>query len=293
MSVGETSTGIISSERIENGVQKSVLITGCSGGVGRATAQEFNEAGWTVYATARNSSDIETLGEAGCELATLDVADQSDIDRVIDRILDDEGAIGCLVNAAGYGQIATIEDTSTETLKSQFEVNVFGPHRLIRAVLPHMRRENNGTIINVSSVLGRVALPGAGAYSSSKFALEAMSDAVRNEVGKFGIDVAVIEPGPVQTGASERITTGLEETDREGPYEGLYSTIDNATAVGSDGPGSITPERVAEDILDAASSTKPAARYPTGTPARIGVLARFLPAGVQDALLDAVEKLGR
>lgn len=289
---GKIPAGIISSETIRWGVQETVLIAGCSGRIGRATAQQFNEAGWTVYATARNPSDIETLGETGCEIATLDVTDQSDIDRVIDRILDEEGAIGCLVNNAGYGQVGTIEEISTETIQTQFDVNVFGPHRLMRAVLPHMRRENDGTIINISSIVGRVAVPGAGAYSGSKFALEAMSDAVRNEVDKFGIDVAVIEPGPVQTGAIERVTTEPEEIDRDGPYERLYSVIDNATAVGRDGPGSIPPERVAEDVLDAASSTKPAARYPTGTPAQIGVFARFLPARVRDALFDAVEKLG-
>ncbi len=273
-------------------MQETVLITGCSGGIGRATAQQFNEAGWTVYATARNPSDIETLGEAGCKLATLDVTDQADIDRVVDRVIEEEGAIGCLVNNAGYGQFGTIEDVPTEVVESQFDVNVFGPHRLMRAVLPHMRRENAGTVVNVSSVVGRVALPGAGAYSASKFALEAMSDAARNEVEAFGIDITLIEPGPVQTGFAERVTTEIEGIDREGPYEKLYSIIDSATAVATDGPGSIPPARVAEDILNAASATKPAARYPTGTPGRIGVLARFVPTRLRDALYNAVESLG-
>ncbi|MFC6772219.1 SDR family oxidoreductase, partial [Halorubrum pallidum] len=185
-------------------VQKTVLITGCSSGIGRAAAHAFSDEGWTVYATARNPADIETLGEAGCEIATLDVTDQSDVDRVVDRVLDEAGAIDAVVNNAGYGQFGPIEDVSTQKVHEQFDVNVYGPHRLIRAVLPSMRRERDGTILNVSSVAGRVSFPGGGVYSGSKFAIEAMSDALRNEVGEYGIDVVVVEPGPVRTNFSKR-----------------------------------------------------------------------------------------
>ncbi|OYR65614.1 hypothetical protein DJ71_22360, partial [Halorubrum sp. E3] len=152
-------------------VQKTVLITGCSSGIGRAAARAFLDEGWTVYATARNPADIETLGEAGCELATLDVTDQSDVDRVVDRILDEEGAIDALINNAGYGQFGPVEDVPTAKVHEQFDVNVYGPHRLIKAVLPGMRRERDGTIVNVSSVAGRVSFPGGGVYSGSKFAI--------------------------------------------------------------------------------------------------------------------------
>ena len=276
-------------------MQKTVLITGCSSGIGRETAHAFNDEGWTVYATARNPADIETLGEAGCELATLDVTDQSDVDRVVDRILDEEGAIDALVNNAGYGQFGPIEDVSTAKVHRQFDVNVYGPHRLIKAVLPGMRRERDGTIINVSSVAGRVAFPGGGVYSGSKFAIEAMSDALRNEVDEFGIDVVVVQPGPVKTNFAERAgreadPDEAEGVERSGAYEEFYDLFDDTQAIGGDGPGSIEPERVAAAILNAASATQPPARVQPGTVARIGVLARFLPDPLLDKGYDIIRK---
>jgi NAD(P)-dependent dehydrogenase (short-subunit alcohol dehydrogenase family) len=291
-------------------VQKTVLITGCSSGIGRAAAHAFNDEGWTVYATARNPADIETLGEAGCELATLDVTDQSDVDRVVDRILDEEGAIDALVNNAGYGQFGPIEDVPTERVHEQFDVNVYGPHRLSKAVLPAMRRERDGTIVNVSSVAGRVSFPGGGVYSGSKFAVEAMSDALRNEVAEHGIDVVVVEPGPVRTNFSKRVRAeaGVDPDgddadesdaadgesddgiDRSGAYEEFYAMFEDAKLVGGDGPGAVEPELVAGAIYDAASATQPPARVQPGTAARVGVLARFLPDAVFDRGYELVRK---
>ena len=276
-------------------MQKTVLITGCSSGIGRETAHAFNDEGWTVYATARNPADIETLGEAGCELATLDVTDQSDVDRVVDRILDEEGAIDALVNNAGYGQFGPIEDVSTAKVHRQFDVNVYGPHRLIKAVLPGMRRERDGTIINVSSVAGRVSFPGGGVYSGSKFAIEAMSDALRNEVAEFGIDVVVVQPGPVKTNFAERAEreSDPEEADgieRSGAYEEFYDLFDDTQAIGGDGPGAVEPELVAGAILNVASATQPPARVQPGTVARVGVFARFLPDPLLDNLFGLVRK---
>ena len=291
-------------------VQKTVLITGCSSGIGRATAHAFTEEGWTVYATARNPADIETLGEAGCELATLDVTDQSDIDRVVNRILDEEGAIDALVNNAGYGQFGPIEDVPVERVHRQFDVNVYGPHRLIRAVLPGMRRERDGTIINVSSVAGRVSIPGGGVYSGSKFAIEAMSDALRNEVREFDVDVVVVEPGPVRTKFTQRAereasgepteTASGEPTeadadgdsglDRSGAYDAFYAMFEDAKLVGGDGPGAVEPELVAEAIVNAASATQPPARVQPGPFARAGVLARFLPDPLRDKAYAVVQK---
>jgi NAD(P)-dependent dehydrogenase (short-subunit alcohol dehydrogenase family) len=291
-------------------VQKTVLITGCSSGIGRAAAHAFNDEGWTVYATARNPADIETLGEAGCELATLDVTDQSDVDRVVDRILDEEGAIDALVNNAGYGQFGPIEDVPTERVHEQFDVNVYGPHRLSKAVLPAMRRERDGTIVNVSSVAGRVSFPGGGVYCGSKFAVEAMSDALRNEVAEHGIDVVVVEPGPVRTNFSKRVRAeaGVDPDgddadesdaadgesddgiDRSGAYEEFYAMFEDAKLVGGDGPGAVEPELVAGAIYDAASATQPPARVQPGTAARVGVLARFLPDAVFDRGYELVRK---
>ena len=270
---------------------KTVLITGCSSGIGRATALAFAEEGWTVYATARDPDDIEPLADAGCKTAALDVTDPTDIDRVVNRILDEDGVLSCLVNNAGYGQFGPVEDVPTEKIEQQYAVNVYGPHRLIKAVLPHMRREEDGTIINISSVAGRVAFPGGGVYCGSKFAIEGMSDALRAEVEPFDIDVVVIEPGPVKTGFTERAEDEVEEIDRSGAYEEFYTMFADTQAVGGDGPGSVEPERVAEDVVDAASSTKPPARIPVGTLASASVLARFIPDSARDSLWSWLQRL--
>ncbi|TKX76697.1 SDR family NAD(P)-dependent oxidoreductase, partial [Halorubrum sp. SD626R] len=171
-----------------------------------------------------------------------------------------------------------------------------------RAVLPSMRREGDGTIVNVSSVAGRVSFPGGGVYSGSKFAIEAMSDALRNEVGTHGIDVVVVEPGPVRTNFADRAereaggrsgeTRGDgSDAGRTGAYEDVYALFEDAELVGGDGPGSVEPELVADAIVNAASATQPPARVQPGTAARVGVLARFLPDAVLDAGYDFVRKL--
>jgi len=270
---------------------KTVLITGCSSGIGRATALAFAAEGWTVYATARDPADIEPLADAGCETAELDVTEQDDIDRVVDRILDEHGVISCLVNNAGYGQFGPVEDVPMDQVEQQYEVNVYGPHRLIKSVLPHMRREEDGTIINISSVAGRVSFPGGGVYCGSKFAVEGMSDALRAEVEPFDIDVVVIEPGPVKTGFTERAEDEVDGIDRSGAYEDFYTMFDDTQAIGGNGPGSVEPERVAEDVVDAASSTKPPARIPVGKLASASVLARFLPDSARDSLWSFLQRL--
>jgi len=289
---------------------KTALITGCSSGIGRATAREFLEEDWVVYATARNPADVETLGERErCHIATLDVTDGGDVTRVVDRIVDEQGRIDCLVNNAGYGQMGPVEDVPTERVHRQFDVNVYGPHRLIRAVLPHMREQEDGTVINVSSVAGRVAFPGGGIYSGSKFALEAMSDSLRAEVEEYGVDVVLIEPGPVDTGFQERAVDsiadgsesgrrasadgsgGPEGVDRSDAYGDLYSMLEDRQAIGGSGPGTVKPERVAAEIVNAASATRPAARYPVGPVARVGVLARFVPDSIRDAVYRLVRKV--
>ncbi|WP_276300424.1 SDR family oxidoreductase [Halorussus lipolyticus] len=270
---------------------ETVLITGCSSGIGRETAHCFLEDGWEVYATARNPADIEALGEAGANIATLDVTDEDDVERVVDRIIDEEGRIDCLVNNAGYAQLGPVEDVPVERVKDQFEVNVFGPHRLAREVLPHMRERRTGTIVNVSSLAGRVATPGMGIYNGSKFAMEGISDALRPEVDDYGIDVVLVEPGPVDTAFMDRVSDEIDGLERSGAYESLYDVLADTEAIGGGGPGAIPPRRVAETILDAANLTDPAARYPVGQIAKVSVLARFLPAKLQDKLYGLVFSL--
>jgi Short-chain dehydrogenases of various substrate specificities len=285
-------------------MQQTVLITGCSSGIGRAAANMFLEADWRVYATARNPTDIETLGDRGCQIAALDVTDDDDIDRVVDRIEEEAGSISCLVNNAGFGQFGPIEDIPTSQVHRQFDVNVYGPHRLMRAVLPQMRESESGTIVNVSSVAGQISFPTGGVYAGSKAALEAMSDALRNEIAPYDIDVVIIEPGPVETEFADRAAreiqnkTAEDATDddtaginRSGAYESLYELLTDTKIVGGGGVGAVSAERVAEDILDAASSTSPQARYQPGTTARIGVLARFVPSAWRDALYQKLRSL--
>lgn len=274
-------------------MERTVLITGCSSGIGRATAEAFLDEEWTVYATARNPADVQTLGDReSCRIASIDVTDPDDVERVVDEMLDETGRIDCLVNNAGYGQIGPVEDVSTDAVEAQFDVNVFGPHRLVRAVLPAMRRREDGTIVNVSSVLGRTVVPGTGVYAASKHALEAMSDALRSEVREFGVDVALVEPGPVDSMFEDRARAELEGLDRSGAYESFYGLYEDYDAVGGGGVGSIPPERVAEEIVNAASATKPAARYPVGPLAKAGEVGRYVPTWLADGVWSLVRKLG-
>jgi len=274
--------------------EETVLITGCSSGIGRATAAFFAEEGWTVYATSRDEDDLAELAEAGCHTAALDVTNAAQIERVVDRVIDEQGHLDCLVNNAGYAQYGPLEDVPASELQKQFDVNVYGPHRLTRAVLPHMREAEDGTIVNVSSVSGRIAMPGTGAYSGSKFALEAMSDALRGEVDGFGVDVVLVEPGPVATEFTERsrdeLTDGLDR--REDTYGWLYEMVEDAGIVGGAAPWAADPDDVAAVIHEAAEVTDPHARYPVGQAARYMLLSRFLPDGLRDLAGRLLRKLG-
>jgi len=270
-----------------------VLITGCSSGIGRATAEFFADEGWTVYATSRDEDDLTDLAEDGCHTAALDVTRAAQVEEVVDRVIDEQGHLDCLVNNAGYAQYGPLEDVPAGQLQEQFDVNVYGPHRLTRAVLPHMREAEDGTIVNVSSVSGRISMPGTGAYSGSKFALEAMSDALRGEVDGFGVDVVLVEPGPVATNFEARSRDELKQglDRREDTYGWLYEMVEDAGIVGGAAPFAADPEDVAAVVHEAAEVTDPHARYPVGQAARYMLLARFLPDGLRDLAARALRKL--
>ena len=269
---------------------RTVLITGCSSGIGRAAAYAFLDEEWQVYATARNPADIETLGEAGCDIGTIDVRSTEDVDRVMDRLIEEEGRIDALVNNAGYGQHGPIEDITDELFEKQFDVNVFGPHRLVRAALPHMRDREDGTIVNVSSLAGRLAAPGMGTYSASKFAIEGYSDALRREVEPFGIDVSVVQPGPVATSFRDRVDDELGRLDRTDDYEDLYEFQADATLFGGDSPISVHPAEVAEAIVEAAVTPDPEPRYVVGRAAQLLVYANYLPDRIADGVFGAIRR---
>jgi len=273
---------------------RTVLITGCSSGIGRATAEKFHDEGWRVYATARNTDDIQDLAEKGTETLELDVTEDEDIENAVETVVDEEGGIGCVVNNAGYGEMRAMEEVSVEELHSQMEVNTYGPHRLALEALPQMREQGDGTIVNISSVSGRVSTPGTGAYCASKHALEAVSDAMRAEVERFGVDVVLVEPGPVRTPFGDKVTDDLAERGLEdSPYRDLYEQILDFNEGVKDvespsglsrilGTIAVPPEKVADEILDAATASNPRARYTVSVPHRVMAMGRYVPAEVRD-----------
>jgi NAD(P)-dependent dehydrogenase (short-subunit alcohol dehydrogenase family) len=269
---------------------RTVLVTGCSSGIGRATARAFHADGWRVYATDRNSADLTALADVGIEIASLDVTDDRSVESAVDDILADAGHVDVLVNNAGYGQIGPVEEVPTDELIEQFQVNTFGPHRVIRAVLPSMRERGSGTILNVSSIYGRTAMLGQGAYSGSKFALEALSDTLRGELANTGIDVVLIEPGPVETNFGEVALKQKANLVRTGAYEWFDSMYDSRKTIDKM-PGSVQPEDVAEVILRAASAADPKTRYLVGPPAKPVPFLQLVPDRLWDRAMGFVQRV--
>jgi NAD(P)-dependent dehydrogenase (short-subunit alcohol dehydrogenase family) len=256
---------------------RAVLITGCSSGIGRATAERLAGAGWRVYATARRTESIADLAERGCETLALDVTDEGSMRAAVTAVEEAEGAVGVLVNNAGYSQSGAIEALPMERMRAQFETNFFGLVRMCQLSLPSMRRQRWGRIVNVSSMGGRMTFPGGGAYHATKHAVEAMSDALRYEVRGFGVDVVVIEPGLIKTRFGETaagsIDTAIEGDD---PYAEFNGAVGAATAGVYEGPLARLgggPETVAKTIERAISARRPKTRYKV-TPSAHLVLAQ-------------------
>ena len=264
-----------------------VLITGCSSGIGRATAERFCDAGWRVWATARDPTDVTDLADASCRTAALDVTDEGQIEAVVERAIARDSRIDCVVNNAGFGQAGAIEEIPLDRLRTQFEVNTFAPVALTQAVLPHMRAAGGGTVVNVSSLLGRVAYPTRGAYAGSKHALEALSEALRAEAAGFGVDAVLIEPGAVSTGFEDRLHETESGLDERGVYDRLRCLVDRAQRL-SERTG-MPPERVADTIYRAATAERPKRRYVVGWDARFAILAdHVIPARLRDWLYRAL-----
>jgi NAD(P)-dependent dehydrogenase (short-subunit alcohol dehydrogenase family) len=211
-------------------VSKAVLITGCSTGIGRATALRLAGHGWTVYATARRPESIADLERAGCKTLALDVTDEDSMREAVQAVEQAEGAVGVLVNNAGYSQGGPIEQVPMDAVRRQFETNVFGAIRMAQLVLPAMRAQRWGKIVNVSSMGGRLTFPGGGLYHASKYALEAISDALRFEVRGFGVDTIVIEPGLIvtdfaQAAVASTASLGNELSATDGVYEQFNTKV--------------------------------------------------------------------
>jgi NAD(P)-dependent dehydrogenase (short-subunit alcohol dehydrogenase family) len=267
---------------------KTVLITGASSGIGRATARVFLNDGWQVYATARDPDDVADLAADGAQTAELDVTHARKVERVVDRILDEQGRIDCLVNNAGYGQFGPVEDVPTDVLADQYDVNVYGPHRLTRAVLPQMREQGEGTIVNVSSIAARFAAPGMGAYVSSKAALDSLSGSLRAELGEYGVDVVLVEPGPVSTNFADRTDDSRANLERSGGYDHIYAMQDDRRSIEYDRTFGIPPGQVAYAILDAANTSDPPARRTVGTVAALAKYLEYVPDRWRDSLFGVL-----
>lgn len=267
-------------------VSKAVLVTGCSSGIGRATAVELARRGWTVYASARRPDSIADLADSGCRPLQLDVCDEESTRAAVAHIEDAHGAVGVLINNAGYGREGAVESIPIADMRHQFETNLFGPARLTQLVLPAMRRQRWGKVVNVSSVGGRLTFPGGGVYHASKYALEALSDALRFELRGFGVDVIIIEPGFIKTSFGDTSIDALSD-EPPGPYERFNRHVAEKIHTTYNGPTSILaarPESVARVIARAVNSSRPRARYLVTAFARVGLTAKRL---LPDAAFDA------
>jgi NAD(P)-dependent dehydrogenase (short-subunit alcohol dehydrogenase family) len=255
------------------GVSRAVLVTGCSSGIGKAAALRLARSGFTVYATARDSERLADLTEAGCRPLALDVTDDASARSAIAAIEEAEGAVGVLVNNAGYGQSGAVEAVPVDDLRRQFETNVLGYVRMAQLVLPGMRRQGWGRIVNVSSVAGKVTMPAQGAYSASKHAIEALSDALRFEVRGFGVKVSVVEPGPIRTEFTGLANDAMPSLDgTELPYADYHEAVAKADKETDESFIAGKPEDVAKVIERAISARNPRPRY------RVTFVARLLPA---------------
>lgn len=255
-----------------------VLITGCSSGIGEATARRLLARGHTVYATARRPQTLSDLAAAGATTLALDVTDEESMVSAVKEVEAAHGAVGALVNNAGYGLQGPIEETPLEEVRRQLETNFFGLVRLTQLVLPAMRAATTGRIVNVSSMGGRLALPGGAFYHASKWAVEAYSDVLRLEAAPFGVKVSIIEPGPVITPWSEVAVSTIEE-EPTGPYAQFRSDLGSGLASYYEGPKArlaSSADDVAKAISKAVESRHPRPRYLVGPVARAMVTSRRL-----------------
>lgn len=267
---------------------RTVLITGCSTGIGHATAERLAAGGWTVYASARRPETLADLEARGCRVLALDVTSEESMQAAVAAI---EGGVGVLINNAGYSQSGALETLPMDAVRRQFETNVFGPLRLTQLVLPGMRRQGWGRIVNLSSMGGALTFPGGGVYHATKYAIESLSDALRFEVRGFGVDVIVIQPGLIRTGFTTAAMTAMEGV---APASGVYAAFSEAVAratVESYVKGPVArlagePDDVARTIARALAAPRPGTRYKVAPSAHLFMaLRRWLGDSLWDRLL--------
>lgn len=273
--------------------KKSILITGCSTGIGLCVAEELNQRGYRVFATARKESDVANLNKMGLESLQLDLDDSISIQTAVNEILKrTNGTLFALFNNGAYGQAGAIEDLSRDVLRQQFETNVFGWHELTNLIIPVMLKQGYGRIIQNSSVLGFVALKFRGAYSASKYAIEGLSDTLRQELMGTNIFISLIEPGPIESQFRKNSFAAYKKNIKKenSRFKSEYTaTEERLTKDGPAVPFTLPAEAVLKKVIHALECKKPKPRYYVTVPTYLfGYLKRFLSTRIMDHLLNKV-----
>lgn len=269
---------------------RSVLVTGCSSGIGHAAAHALARRGWRVFATARREADLAGLRDSGLEAVALELNDSASIEACVATVLEaTDGRLDALFNNAAYGQPGAVEDLGREVLRAQLETNLLGTHELTCRVLPAMRRQGHGRIVQNSSVLGLAALPYRGAYVCSKFALEGLTDTLRLELIGSGIQVSLIEPGPIASRFRENAYRAFKAhiDTAHSAHADTYRAVE-ARLAGDDSGGRFTlgAEAVVDTLVHALESPRPRARYYVTLPTYLlGTLKRLLGTRALDRVL--------
>lgn len=254
-------------------IQRVALVTGASSGIGKATAELLARNNYYVFAIARRMDRLEQMRSDHIEPVCLDVTDAEAIRASVDHVISTKGRIDVLVNNAAFGQLGAIECVSMEAARHQFDVNVFGYARFMQAVLPHMREQKSGSIVNIASALGRMAIPGFGWYAASKYAIEALSESLRGEVLKFGIKVVVIAPGLIHTEFVAKEFKLLSTVSHPPVYQKLLAGLHHLLAGEPKAPG---PEIIANAVLHAVTTSTPPIRHALPVDSKTAVIARWL-----------------
>lgn len=269
---------------------KSILITGCSSGIGLCAAKGLHERGYRVFATARKTEDVEKIRAIGLESLQLDLDDSQSINDAVDQVLKQTGGtLDVLFNNGAYGQPGAVEDLSRELLREQFETNLFGWLELTNRIIPVMRQQGHGRIIQNSSILGLVCMPYRGAYNSSKYALEGLTDTLRLELVGTNIHISLIEPGPIKSRFRANSFAAYQKNiNREqSPHKEQYIAIEKRLqAKGPVVPFTLPPEAVLKKVIHAIESRRPKIRYYVTFPTWLfATLKRLLPGRLLDKLL--------
>jgi NAD(P)-dependent dehydrogenase (short-subunit alcohol dehydrogenase family) len=263
---------------------KVALVTGGSSGIGEATALKLQELGYTTYAAARRVERMEHLTTTGIRPLAMDVTDDESMQSGVEQIVAEEGRIDVLVNAAGYGSYGALEDVPLSEARNQFEVNLFGAAKLTQLVLPRMREQRSGTVVNITSMGGKIYTPLGAWYHATKHALEALSDCLRMELKPFGIDVVVIEPGGIRTEWPGIAAQKVRAVSGTGPYAPQGNAVADSLASESTQRRSSPPELIAKTIAKAVTARRPKTRYAVGYGAKPMI---FLHDVLPDSAFDA------